>query len=116
MLSGVLSGSSFLSAVNGPYKTDLRSGAGHFFTAFNIQAFQPLADFNARMEAFIAELKSVPLAQGVDEVFYPGELEARSDLRFRRAGIELPEDTVADLRRIGAELGIPESLLHEGLA
>jgi LDH2 family malate/lactate/ureidoglycolate dehydrogenase len=116
MLSGVLSGSSFLSAVNGPYKTDLRSGAGHFFTAFNIQAFQPLADFNARMEAFIAELKSVPLAQGVDEVFYPGELEARSDLRFRRAGIELPEDTVADLRRVGAELGIPESLLDEGLA
>jgi LDH2 family malate/lactate/ureidoglycolate dehydrogenase len=111
MLSGVLSGSSFLSAVNGPYKTDLRSGAGHFFTAFDIEAFQPLSDFNSRMEAFIAELKSVPRAQGVDEVFYPGELEARSDAKLRARGIELPDDTVADLRRIGAEMGIgPETL------
>ncbi len=45
MLSGVLSGSEFLSAVNGPYKAGLKSGAGHFFTAFHIDAFQPLADF-----------------------------------------------------------------------
>jgi LDH2 family malate/lactate/ureidoglycolate dehydrogenase len=52
----------------------------------------------------------VPLAQGVEEVFYPGELEARSDLRLRRDGIELPEDTVADLRRIGAQMGVAEPL------
>jgi LDH2 family malate/lactate/ureidoglycolate dehydrogenase len=116
MLSGVLSGSAFLSGVNGPYKTDLRSGAGHFFTAFNIEAFQSLADFNSRMEAFVAELKSVPLAKGVDEVFYPGEIEARNDLRFRHQGIELPDDTVADLGRIGAKIGIPESRLREALA
>lgn len=110
MLSGVLSGSAFLSAVNGPYKTDLRSGAGHFFTAFDISAFQPLAEFDARMEAFIAELKAVPLAKGVDEVFYPGEMEARSDERLRRDGIGLPEDTVADLDRIGAALGIARAI------
>jgi LDH2 family malate/lactate/ureidoglycolate dehydrogenase len=109
MLSGVLSGSSFLSAVNGPYKADLRSGAGHFLTVFNIEGFQPLGDFHARMEAFIAELKSVPLAKGVDEVFYPGEIEARNDARFREQGIELPDDTFADLVRAGAETGIPRS-------
>ena len=106
MLSGVLSGSSFLSGVNGPYKTSLRSGAGHFLTAFDIEAFQPLAAFNARMEAFVAELKSVPLAKGTDEIFYPGEMEARSDRRQRDAGIELPEDTLADLIRAGDETGV----------
>jgi len=106
MLSGVLSGSSFLSAVNGPYKTDLRSGAGHFFAAFNIEAFQPLSEFDARMDAFIGEIKSVPLAQGVDEIFYPGEMEARSDKRLRQEGIELPDDTIADLQRIAKERGI----------
>jgi LDH2 family malate/lactate/ureidoglycolate dehydrogenase len=106
MLSGVLSGSQFLAGVNGPYKADLKSGAGHFLTAFNIEAFQPLAEFNTRMEAFIAEIKSVPLAPGVDEIFYPGEMESRADLRQRREGIELPEDTYADLRSIGAQAGI----------
>ena len=105
MLSGVLSGSAFLSAVNGPYKADLRSGAGHFLTAYDIEAFMPLAEFNARMDAFIGEIKSVPLAKGTAEIFYPGEMEARSDARQRRDGIELPEDTVAELRRLGEESG-----------
>src|SRR5687767_10173713 len=82
MLSGVLSGSEFLSGVHGPY-TDKRSGVGHFILAMNIEAFQPLAEFNARMERFIGELKAVPLAQSSEEVFYPGELEARTDERNR---------------------------------
>lgn len=109
MFSGVLAGSAFLSAVNGPYKTELKSGAGHFFTAYDINAFQPLAQFNQRMEAFIKEIKSVPLAKGSEEIFYPGEMEARSDARQRAAGIELPDDTIADLQRIGLESGIDAS-------
>jgi LDH2 family malate/lactate/ureidoglycolate dehydrogenase len=100
MLSGVLSGSSFLCAVHGPYETESRSGAGHFIVAMNIEAFQPLADFNSRMEKFIAELKSVPLAKDVDEVFYPGEIEARNDVRYRKEGLLLPADTLADLAKI----------------
>jgi LDH2 family malate/lactate/ureidoglycolate dehydrogenase len=107
MMSGVLTGSSFLSAVNGPYKTDLRSGAGHFFTAWRIDAFQPLAEFHARMEEWIAEIKAVPLAKGSEEIFYPGEMEARSDGVQRRDGIELPDDTFADLVRISGEWGLP---------
>ena len=107
MLSGVLSGSAFLSGVNGPYKADLKSGAGHFLTVFNIEAFQPLAEFNVRMDAFVDELKSVPLAKGTEEIFYPGEMEARSDARLRNEGIELPDDTFADLERAAAAIGMP---------
>jgi LDH2 family malate/lactate/ureidoglycolate dehydrogenase len=110
MLSGVLTGSAFLSAVNGPYKYDQKSGAGHFLIAMNIAAFQPLADFEASMERFIAELKGVPRAKGVDEIFYPGELEARSDARLRRDGLVFPEDTLADLRRIAQESGLRAAL------
>ena len=54
--------------------------------ALDIAAFQPLAEFDARMERYIAELKSVPLAQGFEEVFYPGEMEARNDARNRADG------------------------------
>ena len=106
MLAGVLSGSAFLEAVNGPYKTDKKSGAGHFMAAFDISKFQPLAEFEQRMEEFIAEIKAVPLAQEVEEIFYPGEMEARADERQRREGLELPEDTIADLERIALETGI----------
>src|SRR5258706_401212 len=60
MLAGVLSGSSFVSAVNGPYKTHMKSGAGHFILAIDIAKLQPLEEFNARMQRFVDELKSTP--------------------------------------------------------
>jgi LDH2 family malate/lactate/ureidoglycolate dehydrogenase len=72
----------------------------------NIEAFQPLAEFNARMERFIEELKSVPLAPGTQEVFYPGEIEARNDERYRREGLLLPQETLADLARVAKSSGL----------
>ena len=111
MLSGVLTGSGFLSAVHSPYKTAEKSNCGHLMIALDIDRFQPLAEFNARMEQFVAELKAVPLAKGFDEVFYPGEMEANNNLRNRREGIEFPEDTLADLKRIAKETGLEALVL-----
>jgi LDH2 family malate/lactate/ureidoglycolate dehydrogenase len=106
MLSGVLTGSAFASGVAGPYQTDRKSGAGHLIIVLDIATMQPLSEFNARMETLIRELKSVPLAKGHDEVFYPGELEARNEARNRRDGLTLPDDTLADLAKVAAETGI----------
>ena len=107
VLCGVLAATGFLSAVKGPYEPAAKSRAGHFLIALEIERFQPLQQFNERMEAFIAELKAVPLAQGAEAVFYPGEIEARNDARHRREGLTLPPDTLADLAKIAQELGIP---------
>jgi LDH2 family malate/lactate/ureidoglycolate dehydrogenase len=110
MLSGVLTGSGFLSAVHSPYKTAEKSNCGHLMIALNIEAFQPLAEFNSRMEQFIAEIKAVPTAKGFDEVFYPGEIEAGNDARNRKEGLLFPDDTLADLRRIAKETGLESKL------
>lgn len=110
VISGVLTGSGFLSQVHSPYKTAEKSNCGHLVIAMNIEAFQPLAAFNSRMEDYIRELKSVPLAKGFDEVFYPGEIEAGNDLRNRRDGLLLPQDTLDDLRRIARETGLESKL------
>jgi LDH2 family malate/lactate/ureidoglycolate dehydrogenase len=110
LLSGVLTGSGFLSAVHSPYKTAEKSNCGHFLLAINIEAFQPLAQFTDRMERFVSEIKSVPPAKGFDEIFYPGEMEARNDARNRREGLAFPDDTLADLRRIAGETGLGAKL------
>jgi LDH2 family malate/lactate/ureidoglycolate dehydrogenase len=110
LLSGVLTGSGFLSAVHSPYQTAEKSNCGHLMIALRIDVFQPLAQFNARMEQFIAEIKSVPLAQGVDEIYYPGEIEARNDATNRRDGLLLPADTLADLKRIADDTGCAAAL------
>jgi LDH2 family malate/lactate/ureidoglycolate dehydrogenase len=110
MLSGVLTGSAFGTGVHGPYQTEHRSGAGQLMIALNIEAFQPLQAFEARMEELIAELKSVPLAQGFDEVVYPGELEARNERNNLRNGLSLPEDTLKDLIKLANETGLKPRL------
>lgn len=110
VLSGVLTGSAYGTGVHGPYQTEHRSGCGHLMIALNIEAFLPLSEFNARMEKLIAEIKSVPLARGFEEVFYPGEIEARNEERHLKEGLQLPEQTLVDLAKLGRETGL-ESLL-----
>jgi len=78
--------------------------------AMDIAKFQPLEQFTARMEAFVDENKAVPLAKGFDEVFYPGEIEENNDAQFRREGLALPEETIADLQRIAKNTGLEATL------
>lgn len=106
MLSGILTGGSFGAGVHGPYQAKARSGAGHLMIVLDIAAFRPLADFNRDMDKMIATLKSAPLAPGFEEVFYPGEIEARNDVANRRDGLILPDDTVADLGKVAAQEGL----------
>jgi len=107
MLSGVLTGSAFGTGVAGPYQTERKSGAGQMMIVLNIEAFQPLPAFEARMERMVEELKAVPLAQGHEDIFYPGEIEARNEARHRREGLVLPADTIRDLETVAAECGLP---------
>jgi LDH2 family malate/lactate/ureidoglycolate dehydrogenase len=113
VLSGVLTGSEFGPGVSGPYQAEKRSGAGHLVIALNIEVFQPLTAFNARMEAMIAGLKSAPHAKGVEEVFYPGEIEARNNEHNLREGLILPADTLADLAKLAHELGLERIMPFE---
>ena len=110
MLSGVLTGSGFASDVSGPYQAERRSRAGHLMIVLDIGRIQPLADFNARVEEQIRRMKDVPLAEGFEEIFYPGEMEARQDLANRKNGLHLPDDTLADLAKLGDQLGLSDLL------
>lgn len=107
VLSGVLTGSRFGRSVVGPYVPEGESGVGHFVMAIDIAATRPLPEFEADMERLIDDLKSTPRRPGVDEIFYPGEMEARSDVRLRESGILLPKDTADELRDKARDLGIP---------
>jgi LDH2 family malate/lactate/ureidoglycolate dehydrogenase len=110
VLSGVLAGAKFLTGVHGPYEPDHKSGCGHLFMALNIAAFRPLSEFEADVERMISELKSVPRAEGIEEVYYPGEIEARNDERNRRNGLTLATETMTDLEKLARQSGL-QSLL-----
>jgi LDH2 family malate/lactate/ureidoglycolate dehydrogenase len=107
VLSGVLTGSAFGAAVSGPYQVERRSGCGHLFIALDVAAFGDPVGFARRMEQLVGEVKSVPLAQGFDEVFFPGELEARAAREHLEPGLSLPRQTLEDLRQLAASSGVP---------
>ena len=108
LLGGVLSGSGYAGAIR-DMTTDFAAPAevGHFFLAFKVDAFMPLADYNARMEHMIATLKALKPAAGVTEILYPGERESRLESQRRAQGIPIRPEVLAVLAKLATDTGMP---------
>jgi LDH2 family malate/lactate/ureidoglycolate dehydrogenase len=110
VLSGVLTGSSYATGVEGPYVPDRRSGCGHLVLALRVAAVIDPAEFDRRIDDLIGLTKAVPLARGAREVFFPGEIEDRAEAVGRRGGVVLPDKTVTELRALANSCGVPADL------
>ena len=106
VLAGVLTGSHFGTQIAGPYQPDQRSGCGHLLLTIDINAMMPRAEFEQRMEALIDEVKAVPTAAGIDEIFFPGELEDRNTEKHRNTGISVADTTWKSLLKLSQETGV----------
>jgi LDH2 family malate/lactate/ureidoglycolate dehydrogenase len=105
-LTGVLTGSAFgLSCFTGDHHD-----VGHLLLAVDIARFRPLADFYVDLDAFVAEIKSSPLAMGADRILLPGQLEAEREAERRLAGVPLERSRFEALCDLGRELGITTAL------
>jgi LDH2 family malate/lactate/ureidoglycolate dehydrogenase len=108
VLSGALTGSAVGTGVHGPYEAGERSGCGHLFLALDPEAFGDRAGYEARVGQLIDDVKTVPLAQGFDEVFYPGEVEDRAEAaNLAAGGVLLAGQSLSDLRALGTGTGVP---------
>jgi LDH2 family malate/lactate/ureidoglycolate dehydrogenase len=113
VLAGVLTGSQFGSGVAGPYDPTRRSGCGHMLITIDVGTLMPRAEFEQRMEALIDEVKAVPTAEGISEIFFPGEIEDRQTQAHLRDGITLADQTWQSLTLLSRETGTPlPTLVH----
>ncbi len=106
-LAGVLSGAAV--AKNLPsIRNDLvnKQNCGHFFMAVDINAIDDLDVFKARIDKFIDEMKEGKKATGSTEIFMPGEIELRKEVKAREEGINIPKDTFALLQDIAKKYDI----------
>ena len=106
VLAGVLTGSNFGDSVVGPYQPAQPSGCGHLLLTIDIAALIPADEFARRMEQLIDATKGVEKAAGVEEIFFPGELEDRSLASRFSSGIALPDTTVTSLMTLAKETGV----------
>ena len=102
-LTGVLSGGAFGTE---PYTDPMRQNVSHLFLAYDIAWFLDVAEYKARMGAFIDMVKASRLRPGFSEVLVPGELEERRAQEKLRTGIPLDLAVYEDLQQLGRELGI----------
>jgi len=128
ILSGVLAGGPFLSALAGaddpassgagssegegdaagrrPYRT------GHFFLALDPGAFVDPDDFRRSVSALVAELRAVRRRDPARPVLTAGERELRTARERDAKGIPVPDALAEELRRLAGELSVwvPPSL------
>ncbi len=105
VLTGVISGGGFGLA---PYqdRSIAKLDVAHTFIAIDIAWFMPVAEFKARMDAFITEIKSSALRPGFDEILVPGEIDHRRETAYRRDGAQLDAQVYESLRELAKTLGI----------
>jgi len=108
VLSGVLTGAGVAHGIGRMYdEWDRPQDVGHFLLALDPGRFVGKEAFLERMGALWQALKATPPAPGHEEVFLPGELEARRRERALAEGMALPERVVAELKALGERYGVP---------
>ena len=114
VLSGVLTGSSYGTDVTGPFVPTGAAAAG----TWSWRCASTRCSIPGRVRSADRRPDRVheggPLAPGSTEIFYPGEIEDRAEAQGRRAGVLLPEKTVAELRVLGAECGVSLDPVEDG--
>jgi LDH2 family malate/lactate/ureidoglycolate dehydrogenase len=111
-LAGLLSGAKFTLDHS---RETFRGGVeehdlGHFFLAMNPEMFMPIAEFKARVDRMIDDVKKSEVADGFNEVLLPGEYELRSRARNLKAGVPVLPSTLKRLLDYKKEAGLKVEL------
>ena len=104
ILTGVLSGAAYSTFVGADAKKP--ANVGHFFAAIDISKFIDPDKFRSRLDKYISLLRNSKKAKNEKRIFVHGEKSFARESDRRANGIPLQEKVFANLREIGAELGV----------
>ena len=87
-------------------KNSGNSDTSFCFWAIDYGIFGDKTTIRQNMSTLLAELRASPRAAGQERIYTHGELEFESLIEKTKTGIPVNEKTMAELRRIGDDLGI----------
>jgi uncharacterized oxidoreductase len=82
------------------------TGDGMLAIALDVAHFLPLDQFRAQVAELAAYVKDCPSAPGVEHIYIPGEIEARTRAERLRSGIPLEPATCERIEQICRRLGV----------
>ncbi|HYL39005.1 MAG TPA: Ldh family oxidoreductase [Bryobacteraceae bacterium] len=107
ILCAVLSGGAMSTGLGGIRVKGQPMRTSQLFLAIDVSRFMPLEDFQERMRALVAMVKSSKTARGYDEVLVAGDPEWRFEEQRRRDGIPLSDGVWRNLTQAAQQLGVP---------
>jgi len=108
ILTGLLAGGPvFGTAVTGVRHRGRPMRCNHTFIAIDVSRFLPLEDFYARLDRWLAQVKSSQPAKGYEEVLVAGEPEWRMEEQRRRYGIPIMAGHWEPIARLASHYGVP---------
>ncbi len=113
-LAGALAGAGIMDEITSWMRDDPTAPTNHggAFLAINVGAAASMEAFTRRIDEIIEYLHGLPLAEGADRIYVPGEMEWERRDKALAEGIELPSDVVESLRRLADDLPLDASILR----
>ena len=107
LLAGTLGGAAMgKDVIDFNHDDDSVTNTGQAIAAIDISAFGDVADFKARVDALIRDIRNSSRMPGVDRIFVPGERSHANRTTRMRDGIPIAPALMRGLDQLAAELGI----------
>jgi len=110
ILAGILSGSSYGPKLKTFHKLNGPTGVGAACISIDISKFMDSQKFALLLKEYIQSIKNLKKRDGVSEIFLPGEIEFKNEIKSRNDKIVLPLEIAIDINRILKETGSKELL------
>lgn len=112
VFSGVFSGAAFAGGVTGPYDPSRPADVGHFLVAIRPDLFMSMEEFGERMQVLYERVVGCEKAEGVERIWFPGEIELVTEERRRVEGIPFADGEIEALNREADLAGVERLMVR----
>ena len=104
-LSSIMAGNPLLAPSLTGKQAERRIIQNSIVVAIDISAFTDITKYRLNIDNLVKNLKTLPKAEGVEEIFVPGEPESRVYKDRSKNGIPVPLGTLSNLEVVSKKLG-----------
>jgi LDH2 family malate/lactate/ureidoglycolate dehydrogenase len=101
---------SLLSRDSFPAKPGKQLSNGSLLVVIDIERFAPLTTVKSEASQMVQFIKDTPLAQGFEQVLYPGEKEAKSRKKRIQDGVDIEDETWNQVMALVKAYGVDEQI------